>query len=138
MFCSRRNRSKFSNEPINIGGLEFDSHLEQRVYSTLIQLPVIESIELHKRFDLIVKGSKICAVEPDFTVLLKSGKILYADAKTHPTETDVSRLKFKLFRALYEEKIWILPREMCGFLGLCGSNIKNHEFFEVDRDPFNP
>lgn len=138
MFCSRRNKSKFSNEPINIGGLQFDSHLEQRVYSTLIQLPVIESIELHKRFDLIVKGSKICAVEPDFTVLLKSGKILYADAKSTPTETDVSRLKFKLFRVLYGQKIWILPREMGYFLDLCGSNIKSDEFFEVDRDPFNP
>lgn len=140
MFFQRRSKLKFSNERIKVGGLSFDSRLEQRMYSTLIMAPNVKDVELHKSFDLIVKNKKICAVEPDFTIKLKSGIILYADAKSDPTETEVSRLKFKLFHVLYGKKVWILPRELGAFLDLCEAKEGDIEFSEVGEsdDDFNP
>lgn len=138
MFMCRRSKSKFCNKPLTVGDLNFDSELEQRVYSQLLIMPSIKSVELHKRFDLVVNGQKICAVEPDFTVHLKLGSVLYADAKSNPTETDVSRIKFKLFHALFGQKVWILPREMGSFIDLCQRNINHEMFEEVDSDNTNP
>ena len=138
MYMPSRKKAKFSNQAIEVGGLQFDSKLEQRIYAQLILISNIESVELHKSFDLIVNDTKICRVEPDFTVHLKSGVILYADAKSNPTETAISSLKFKLFRALYGKKIWILPREMCDFLDLCGANKKYDAFLEVRHDNTDP
>lgn len=132
MYIGSRSKSKFSNQAVTVGGLEFDSKLEQRIYSTLILIPTIEKVELHKSFDLIVGNKKICAVEPDFTVTLKTGLVLYGDAKSKPTETEVSKLKFKLFHVLYGKKIWILPREMSDFLALCCHKDGYQEFFEVN------
>lgn len=137
-YSSKRSSSKFFNEPLIVGGQKFASKVEFEMKMAISLLPAVKKIDLHKKFDLVVNGKKICAVMPDYTVHLKSGEILYADAKSDPTETAVSSIKFKLFEALYGSKIWILPREMGAFISLCENNMNHDLFLEVGGDDTNP
>ena len=114
-YVGARSKSKYYSEKVTVGGLKFDSKLELEVYTFLIEHPNIKDVELHAKCDLIVEGKLACKVIPDFKIVLISGAIFFADAKSNATETDVSKLKFKLFKILYKKKIWILPREKALF-----------------------
>lgn len=62
----------------------------------------INSFETHQKIELIVNDYHICNYYIDFVVYHNDGTIEYVETKGFTTE--VWRLKWKLFEALYSEK----------------------------------
>ncbi len=78
----------------------------------LYEIEEIKFIEFHKKIELNVNGVKVCNVLPDFEITTKNGNVFYADAKVYVTETALSNLKFKIFQANFNKKIFKLPKEL--------------------------
>ena len=57
--------------------------------------------EYEKQYDLVVDGKTVCAIVPDFTVILPDGRVEVHEIKSPATKTDVWRIKSKLFGILY-------------------------------------
>ena len=69
----------------------------------MIKAKEIKSYEQQKTLDLIVNGYIVCTYRIDFIVYHLDGTIEYQELKGYPI-TDVWKLKFKIFEALYSEK----------------------------------
>lgn len=74
--------------------------LEQKVKDKLI-----EAFDTHVRMPLSVNGYIVCDYYIDFVVYHLDGTVEYIECKGYPT--DVWKLKWKLFLALYEDKVGI-------------------------------
>lgn len=82
-------RSRFEGTVCN------DLHIE---YSKAIKSGDAE-IETEKKFDFVIAGVKICSHYMDFLITFQGGRELAVEAKG--AETDVWRIKSKLFRVMY-------------------------------------
>lgn len=64
----------------------------------------ISQLKFHPRYDLVIKGSKICAYEADCSYV-ENGKQIIEDTK--PSNTDfidkVAEIKISIFNALFKE-----------------------------------
>ena len=93
-----------------IDGFWFDSGAEARRYQELRLMQaggLIRDLEVHPQFPIKVNGRKICRYIADFRFTLADGSVIVEDVKG--VETDVFRLKAKLFGALYKIPLVITP-----------------------------
>lgn len=104
--------SKYRNRKTKIKGINFDSKLEGMVYLKILELakkyPI--AFERQPEYELIegfqVNGSKYrkTVYKGDFNVVI-NGKIYTIDVKSPASETQVFKLKRKLFAQKYGREI---------------------------------
>ena len=105
MYRLKFGTTKYHNKKQEYGGHFYMSKLEADVAWQLdmrIKAKEIKSYERQVRIPLTVKGKHICDYIIDFVVQYPDGTTEYLEAKGF--ETDVWKLKWKLFEAIYEDK----------------------------------
>lgn len=105
----RENGSKFGNVATMIGDKRFASKAEAKRYSDLFYLEragEISDLKLQPRYPLEVNGQKVCTYVADFSYLDKTGLPVTEDVKG--VETDVFKIKARLFRAVLRREIKIV------------------------------
>jgi hypothetical protein len=98
--------SKYRNVRTVVDGRSFASKAEAERYGALKLLArgkKIDSLQLQPRFPLVVGGQKIATYVGDFLYVERSESGLLSSVveDVKGMETDVFKLKAKLFRALY-------------------------------------
>ena len=99
---------KYGNKKVIVDGITFDSHKEWLRYTELqlaLKSGLIDRLQIHPKFELVVDGMKICDYVSDFSYFRvlpfdNLNEIVVEDVKSRPTMTPVYRLKKKLLRAL--------------------------------------
>ena len=97
--------TKYHNKHTQYAGHSYMSKLEADVAWQLdmrIKTGEVKSYQRQVRIPLEVKGKHICDYIIDFVVKCTDGTTEYLEAKGF--ETEVWRLKWKIFSALYENK----------------------------------
>lgn len=97
--------TKYKNKRQEYGGHSYMSKLEADVAWQLdmrIKAGEVKSYKRQVRIPLVVKKKHICDYIIDFVVKRTDGVTEYLEAKGF--ETDVWRMKWKVFEALYEGK----------------------------------
>jgi len=103
-----KTRNKYNNQKTEYNGNKYDSKYESKVAQELdirIAAKDIKSYERQKKISLDVNGYHICNYYVDFVVTHNDGRIEYLEAKSTATMTPVFRVKWKLFEALYADKV---------------------------------
>ncbi len=105
---AEKSRSKYGNEPVQVGALKFDSRKEARRYQALMALQAageISDLRLQRDFHLLesyttTEGQRIRGMvyRADFTYLDSNGNLVVEDVKSRATKTDTYLLKKKLMR----------------------------------------
>jgi predicted nuclease of restriction endonuclease-like RecB superfamily len=72
-----------------------------RYLDALVKAKKVSSWEGQVRVSLVVNGSKVCVMVPDFLVTHRNGRAEYVEVKGF--ETPVYKLKRKLFAALFPD-----------------------------------
>ena len=98
-------RTRYFNTPkAMVYNKTYDSKFEAQ-YAMLLEQAIkdkqIEGFESHVRIPLVVNGYTVCDYYVDFAVFHKGGLTEYIECKGYPT--DVFKLKWKLFCALFED-----------------------------------
>lgn len=94
---------KYRNKPVEVDGRRFDSKAEARRYSQLKLLQragIIADLECQKRYPLTAHGQAICVYVADFAYTDLQRRVAVAE-DVKGVETDVFRIKAKMFRAEY-------------------------------------
>lgn len=105
MYLLKFGTTKYHNKRQEYGGHSYMSKLEADVAWQLdmrIKAGEVKSYKRQVKIALDVKGKHICNYIIDFVVKRTDGVTEYLEAKGF--ETEVWRLKWKLFEALYEGK----------------------------------
>lgn len=96
-------RHKYRAQPTEIDGIRFDSKREATYYASLKVRQIageIDGLELQPRYDIYMKGKKVCTYVADFRFNDKvMGKRRVVDVKGFKTQ--VYKLKKKLAEAAY-------------------------------------
>lgn len=108
--------NKFRNIPTEVDGIRFASKAEARRYQELkllMRAGEIESLELQKRYPLVVNGVKVGTYVSDFTYRERYQDGPYTlhnevDEDVKGVATPVFKLKAKLFKAQYGREIKII------------------------------
>ena len=98
-------RNKYGAVPTVVDGIRFASKREARRYGelkTAEKMGLIRNLELQPKFEIVVKGQKICTYRGDF-LYFEDGVRVVEDSKGHRTQ--VYKLKKKLMKALYNIEI---------------------------------
>jgi hypothetical protein len=104
--------SKFGNRKIVVDGILFDSIAESKYYKKLKLLEakgMIRAVEtqpiflLQEGFEKNGAKYKPITYIADFRYIDKEGNVCIVDVKTKATETDVFRIKHKLFEKRYPD-----------------------------------
>jgi hypothetical protein len=83
----------------------YDSKFEAgkaRELELLVKAKEIKGFKEQETIDLIVNGFRVCTYKIDFVIEHNDGSLEYLETKGYAT--DVWRLKWKLFEALYSDK----------------------------------
>ena len=94
----------FSTKKVKSGGKFYDSKFEAYFGIELeqkLKRGEIKGFDPHLRIPLIVNGYTVCDYYIDFAVYHNDGTVEYIECKGYPT--DVWKLKWRLFCALYED-----------------------------------
>lgn len=105
MYRLKFGTTKYHNKRQEYGGHSYMSKLEADIAWQLdmrIKAGEVESYKRQVKIPLTVKGKHICNYFIDFVVKCTDGTTEYLEAKGF--ETDVWRMKWKIFEALYEGK----------------------------------
>lgn len=95
-------QGKYNAHRTEVDGVVFDSKAEANRYlelKLLLQAGEITDLVLHPRFELAVKGQKICSYIADFQYKDQHGQTITEDVKGK--RTAVYQLKKKLMRAIH-------------------------------------
>lgn len=106
-----RRQNKYKAIKTRVDGILFDSKLEASHYEDLKLLQAageISDLELQTEFPLKVNGKHICIYIADFTYT-EGDKKIASDSKG--VETDVFKLKKKLFQALNPDWIFEIRKK---------------------------
>lgn len=101
-WLDKKRRNKYGAIGVRYDGYYFDSKAEGDRYLELKlreKAKEIAELDIHKRFDLEVCGQLICQYEVDFFYIELPTTLVVEDVKGFMT--DASKLKIKLFKALY-------------------------------------
>lgn len=88
------------------------SKLEALFYVRLKKMVMdgeLKDMKFQPKYPLIVNGVKICDYSPDFDVTHNDGRLETVEAKG--IESDIYKVKKKLFEILYERKLTVLKAE---------------------------
>ena len=105
MYRLKFGTTKYYNKRQEYGGHSYMSKLEADVAWQLdmrIKAGEVKSYDRQVKISLDVKGHHICNYIIDFVVHCTDGTTEYLEAKGF--ETDVWKMKWKLFEALYSDK----------------------------------
>ena len=94
----------FNTKKVKSGGKFYDSKFEAYFGIELeqkLKRGEIKGFDPHLRIPLIVNGYIVCDYYIDFVVYHNDGTVEYIECKGYPT--DVWKLKWRLFCALYED-----------------------------------
>lgn len=92
--------SKFKNKRCEHEGIKFQSMLERRHYIRLLGDTNVKNIELQKRYDFIVNGTKLKTFyKADFRVEYQDGTVAVIDSKGR--ETSDFKIKKQLMKACH-------------------------------------
>lgn len=103
MVWTKRN-NYFNTKKVKAGGNFYDSKFEAYFGQELVQKlkrKEIKGYDPHLRIPLVVNGYVVCDYYIDFAVYHNDGVTEFIECKGYPTE--VWKLKWKLFCALYED-----------------------------------
>lgn len=99
-----KRRGKYRNEPVEVGGVRFDSKKEARRWLELLELQAagrIVGLRRQVRIPLRVNGVVVCRYVAD-AVYVEAGRRVIEDVKSPITRMNpVYRLKRKLLAAVY-------------------------------------
>ncbi len=111
--------NKWRNKPVVMDGIRFGSQLEADRYTELCRMQkagLINGLEVHKRFPLVVDGIKVCVYESDFCYAVR-GIVTVEDVKAldkrtgkHIT-TPMYKLKKNLMKACWGITVQEWPKE---------------------------
>lgn len=107
--ANRKRPHKYSAIATVVDGIRFASKAEARRYQELKILErggVITNLELQPKFPLVVEGVKVATYIADFAYTDKHGSKVVEDVKG--METDVFKIKRKLFEVLYKIPLTIV------------------------------
>lgn len=79
----------------------YAKHLDQR-----LKAGDIKAWKGQVKVQLVVNGSKVCTMIPDFLVTHNNGRNEYVEVKGY--QTPIYKLKFKLFHALFPDSWYTL------------------------------
>jgi hypothetical protein len=105
-----KRKVKYGNKKVVADGITFDSCKEWLRYTELqlaLRSGLIDKLEVHPKFELVVNGFKVCNFTADFSYIKVfssddgPNKIIVEDVKSKPTMTPVYRIKKKLVKALF-------------------------------------
>lgn len=100
-------RNKFNAVKVTYDGYKFDSKKECARYvelSYMLEAKEIEGLEVHPKYQFVINDIKICQWTADFSYFRKGEKKrVVEDVKSKGTLTRESRLKHKMFKALFPE-----------------------------------
>lgn len=107
--ASRSDRPrKYRNQPVEIGGIRFDSKKEARRWQTLAALQsagAISGLRRQVRIPIILNDMRVCCYIADF-VYVQNGRRVVEDVKSKITRRHpVYRLKRKLLQAVLQTPI---------------------------------
>jgi hypothetical protein len=96
-----------------VGKIQFDSRAEALRYSHLLTKKedgLIRDLELQKKYEMVVNGSKVCRYVSDFTYfdVLKNITIVEDVKNKYLTNSPLFRLKAKLLKATHNVDIHIV------------------------------
>ena len=94
--------SKYNNQKTLVDGIMFDSKKEAKRYgelNLLFKKGKITYLETQPKYEIIIKGKKICSYIADFRYIIGGKEIIVEDVKGFKTST--YRLKKKLMKAIY-------------------------------------
>jgi len=103
-----KKRNKYNAVKVEEDGYKFDSKAEWRRYCELKLLKAageIRNLNVHPTYDLVVNNIHIGKYTPDFEYRTKEGRPVVEDVKSKATLTADSRLRIKLFFAIYGTKV---------------------------------
>lgn len=98
--------TKYRARKVTVDGVTFDSKLEASHWGALKLLEragQIRNLERQLTIPLVVNGTKVCALRPDFA-FFQDNRRVYADAKGF--ETRDFKIKWKLAKALFPNAEW--------------------------------
>lgn len=93
---------KYRNKRVSVDGILFDSKAEAKRYGELKILQSageIHGLEVHKRYSLLVAGTKVSVYEADFVYTTRDGETVVEDVKG--VRTALYKLKKKMWEAMY-------------------------------------
>lgn len=103
---------KFGNVPTEVDGIKFASKKEARRYSELRLLEragEISDLKVQPRYPFTINGFHIATYVADFAYRDAHGRDVVEDVKGgRATQTDVFRLKAKLFHAIYGREVQVV------------------------------
>lgn len=112
-------RNKLRAIKVTMDGIKFDSKDEAKRYQMLKAMQAageIQDLQVHPKFEIIVRGVKIAVFKPDFTYkrILEAGKVLHSvieDVKGHRAGATWAyfRLKVRLFEAVFNHVVEVYP-----------------------------
>lgn len=103
-FTVRLRSGKYNARKTWYGDRLFDSQLEANYAAELdilVRARVVSKWEPQVKMPIVVLGKKVCDYYIDFVVYYADGRVDYVEVKGH--ETDVWKLKWKLFEVLYPD-----------------------------------
>lgn len=106
--------TKYKNVRTRVGDISFASKAEAQRYMLLMLLErqgLIAQLELQPKFPMKINGVKVCTYIADFKYI-RDGIVVIEDVKG--VETDVFRIKAKLFAALYPDLTLTLVKKKGG------------------------
>lgn len=99
--------NKYHAKRVESDGYQFDSLKEARHYAglkILVAAGKIKDLQVHPQYPIVIKGQTVCFVEMDFSYIPMIGDpmaLVVEDVKSKATNTDLSKLKRKMFEAYY-------------------------------------
>ena len=98
---------KYNNRKCRYGNIIFDSLLERDRYLVLKERLLQNKIQELKVHPIFINSIRICGVEMDFEYV-EDNKTVMEDVKGF--DTDISKLKRKMFEACYKRKVRIIKK----------------------------
>lgn len=103
-------KAKYNNRKCRYDNITFDSLLEGDRYLVLkekLSQKKIKELQVHPIYPIFINDIRICGVEMDFEYV-EDNKIVFEDVKGF--NTDISKLKRKMFEAYYKRKVRIIKK----------------------------
>lgn len=103
--------AKYRNKRCEAWGIKFASQRERDRYGELLILQragKISELEAHPRYSLDVNGVHIGFYTADARYFPRGRGVIIEDVKSKPTMTTASRLRIRLFEAIYKCRVTLV------------------------------
>ena len=108
-FSNKGRRNKYNSRKTTYYGYNYDSGLEAKYAENLdwrIRAGEVERYDRQHKISIDINGVHICNYFIDFKVFMADGTVEYHEVKG--METDLWRMKWRLSKALYPDRKFVL------------------------------